>query len=126
MQRICSIGGFVMTSLGISLLLLSFLAVPRNAFADPDQGCLSTCQYNCFAVGGPCLSDPTSQACYECLSNCYASCGWQEYATCSDPISNSCPVNNGYEMSCPGIGCVTATKLCWCKYNSGSGTCYCP
>jgi hypothetical protein len=121
MERFWRLSSFVLSCLGLALLVVALLAVPNQAFGD-----FALCQACCTAA---CGSDSA------CIANCETLCavgmGVCGNAHCPGNtcdygcITDNCFMNNG----CTGTNCpcnkpgVANCNLCECKI--GSQKCYC-
>src|SRR5262245_6256090 len=76
--------------LGVSLLFLSALAMPHNAFGNYDE-CMSACMAG-TGCNVTCYQYPGSKACLDCTAACDQQCAQSAY--CPQKCVNTCPNNS--------------------------------
>ena len=100
--------------------ILALLALPSRSQADSLSACQACCQSKGFV----------DQQLSECVGYCMQGSGpcalVGQAFICPNPISNSCPINNGNKAGCPGTACSTKNSYCGCVYNNNTNNCNCP
>ena len=100
MKRVESLTAWFCTTLGVTLLGVTFLIVPEKLFADYVSDCSAACCTGCFGTG-------TCNTLSTCWSDCQGVC-------------TACELMCGGNPTCQAL-CLTAAETGQCP-NNGSGT----
>lgn len=113
MSNYCSLSAQFAGWMSGALAVLALLTMPSSVQADQ----LSDCQAMC--------SGYTDQAYSQCVGDCMAG---SEYSHCPNPARDSCYLNNGNKLGCPGTACPRQDSkgICGCVYDGDKNKCNCP
>jgi hypothetical protein len=104
-----ALASWFFTCLGMTLLGVSILVVPKEAFAD--SGCYIQCYENTPACAS-CTTDPNSQQCMACKSTCCLTCQGGDPSALAICCQNAC----GSDEACLA-NCATNATLAQCPAN---------
>jgi hypothetical protein len=123
MSRFVAFLGWFFTCLGITLLGVSILVVPGEAFADPGSDCYGACKN--ASDSGACVAGCCQQLCGSNSNDRYNNC-------VAEANSLLCPNAGGCDNGCAGNNCIKMkcdpTKIeCKCDADEYNANCskYC-